>query len=205
MEDKKKHWETIYTTKKLEEVSWYQRKPQPSLKYIAMFDLPKSARIIDVGGGDSFLVDILLALGYTNITVLDISEKAIDRAKTRLGRKADEVTWIISDITSFEPDAQYDLWHDRAVLHFLTSEVEIEKYKQILENSIALGGKVIIGTFSKDGPTKCSGIEIKQYSKADLSQFLSANFKTLDCENIDHSTPSNTSQNFTFCQFQKIK
>ena len=205
VESKKKHWETIYNTKKLEEVSWYQSTPQPSLNYIKKFDLPMSAKIIDIGGGDSFLVDNLISLGYTNISVLDISEKAIERAKTRLGKKADEVTWIVSDITSFEPEVEYDLWHDRAALHFLISEDEIEKYKQTLENSIVLNGKVIIGTFSEDGPTKCSGIEIKQYSKADLSEFLSANFNNIECENIVHNTPFNTSQNFTFCQFHKIK
>ena len=148
-------------------------------------------------------MDNLLSLGYTNISVLDISEKAIERAKVRLAKKADEVTWIVSDITSFEPEVEYDLWHDRAALHFLTSEVEIEKYKKTLEDSIALDGKVIIGTFSEEGPTKCSGIEIKQYSKKQLSELAPSNFVLQHCENIDHPTPFDTIHNFTFCIFQK--
>ncbi|TVZ27580.1 nodulation protein S (NodS) [Gillisia sp. Hel_I_86] len=205
VESKKKHWETVYKTKKLEEVSWYQPVPVTSLDFIKAAAVSTKASIIDIGGGDSFLVDNLLSQGYTNITVLDISATAIERAKTRLGQKSDEVTWILSDITSFEPEEKYDIWHDRAALHFLTSVREIDKYKQILENSIAADGKVIIGTFSENGPTKCSGIEIKQYSQRELSQFLSANFLTVECQNVDHSTPFKTSQSFIFCYFQKIK
>lgn len=203
VESKKKHWETIYKTKKLDEVSWYQPIPQPSLKYIESFGLAKSARIIDVGGGDSFLVDNLLKQGYTNITILDISEKALQRAKQRLGEDANKITWIVSDILDFKPPNKYDLWHDRAALHFLTSENEIKKYIQTLEDAIEDDGKVIIGAFSEDGPTKCSGINIKQYSIENLKEIFSDNFSFIEGEYIDHQTPSGSIQNFTFCKFQK--
>jgi len=203
MDSRKKHWETIYDTKQLNKVSWYQPIPQPSLNYIKALDIPKNAEIIDIGGGDSFLVDFLLKEGYTNISVLDISEKAIERAKLRLGSKSDQVIWIVSDITEFKPTKKYDLWHDRAVLHFLTLEEEIQKYVKTLESSLSTEGKVIIGTFSENGPTKCSGIKIKQYSKEQLTQLFTNDFSLHKCENIDHETPFNTIQNFTFCHFQK--
>ena len=164
MEDRKTHWENIYGTRKLTDVSWYQPKPEASLNYIAEWGLRKNVHIIDVGGGDSFLVDFLLSEGYSNITVLDISEKALEKAKSRLGEKANLVTWIVTDAASFRPNYKYDLWHDRAAFHFLTDETDISNYLKTLEDSINPGGYVILGTFSEKGPLKCSGIEIKQYS-----------------------------------------
>ena len=204
VESKKNHWENIYNTKKLQEVSWYQPVPESSLNYINASQLDKNSRIIDVGGGDSFLVDNLLSLGYTNVSVLDISAKAIERAKTRLGKKADEVTWIVSDITSFEPEEKYDLWHDRAAFHFLNDPENIQKYLKVMETAIKPNGFLIIGTFSDKGPTKCSGIEIKQYSIEELKAAIPDTFKFIEGKNIDHPTPSGSLQNFTFCKFQKI-
>ena len=203
MEDRKTHWENIYGTKKLTDVSWYQSKPEVSLNYIAELGLKKGAGIIDIGGGDSFLVDFLLAEGHTNITVLDISEKALERAKARLGEKALNVKWLVADVAGFRSQQKYDLWHDRAAFHFLTNEKDIGNYLKTLEDSINPGGYVILGTFSEKGPLKCSGIEIKQYSVKEMSKLLSPAFELMGCENPDHTTPTGSVQNFTFCRWRK--
>jgi SAM-dependent methyltransferase len=202
--DRKKHWEEIYQTKQLHEVSWFQPKPETSLEFIWQFELPSDAKIIDIGGGDSFLVDHLLDLGYQDITVLDISESAIDRAKQRLGDRANHVKWIVEDAATFKPDAQYDLWHDRAAFHFLTLDHEIDHYIEILKQGIRPNGFLIIGTFSENGPKKCSGIEIKQYSELSITALLNNSFEKLDCITVDHRTPSGNIQNFIFCSFRKI-
>lgn len=201
--DRKKHWENIYNTKSLNEVSWYQPTPETSLEFITNGDLPLDAKIIDIGGGDSFLVDHLLELGYTNISVLDISEKAIERAKQRLGEKAAKVTWIVSDICDFQTSEKYDFWHDRAAFHFLTNENEIQIYFEKVNQFISEKGLLVIGTFSETGPLKCSGIEIKQYSIDELKQLFSYNFECLNCFKTDHKTPFDTIQSFTFCLFRK--
>lgn len=203
VESIKKHWENIYNTKKLQEVSWYQALPETSLDFIKASAVSKNAAIIDVGGGDGLLVDHLLSMGYTNVTVLDISTNAIERAKARLGKKAEQVTWIVSDITSFEPEEKYHLWHDRAAFHFLNEEEDIQKYLKVMESSIKPNGFLFIGTFSDKGPAKCSGIEIHQYSIEALKEVVPDNFLLLEGENIDHLTPSGNIQNFTFCKFQK--
>jgi len=203
MKDRKSHWENIYQTKDISTVSWYQPKPSISLDLISEFNLQKDAAIIDIGGGDSFLPDFLLKLGYTNISVLDISEKALENAKARLGEDAKKIKWIVSDITKFKPSEKYDLWHDRAAFHFLTDNSEIEDYVQMVSEAMKTNGKLIMGTFSENGPTKCSGIEIKQHSKAELSQLFSEKFDKLKCENVDHETPSGALQNFTFCTFRR--
>lgn len=200
--NRKNHWENIYQTKQLNEVSWYQPTPQTSLDYINELGKPKNAKIIDVGGGDSFLVDHLLKQGYSNITVLDISEAAINRAKKRLGDSANKVTWIVSDITDFNPTETYDVWHDRAAFHFLTKESDIRKYVEIVNKSITENGNLIIGTFSEQGPLKCSGIEIKQYSEASLSKQFEPQFTKINGKTLNHETPFNTIQNFTFCTFK---
>ena len=200
--DRKKHWENIYSTKQLNEVSWYQPKPETSLKFINELNIPKTANIIDIGGGDSFLVDNLIELGYQNITLLDISKKAIERAKLRLGKKGENVKWIEADASKFNPTETYDLWHDRAAFHFLTEENEIENYLKSAKKGVKDSGNLIIGTFSTDGPKKCSGIEITQYSKSTLTQKFGY-FKNLDCHIIEHETPFNTTQSFIFCTFKK--
>ncbi len=201
--NRKDHWEGIYQTKALKDVSWYQAKPTTSLTYIEQLNLPKTAAIIDIGGGDSLLVDHLLALGYSNLSVLDVSTEAIARAKNRLGDKAANVQWIVSDITDFKPSTSYSLWHDRAAFHFLTEAADIAHYKQALLAGTQKDSHLIIGTFSENGPKKCSGIEIKQYAKEDLAQIFKPSFDTLFCENKDHETPSNTIQNFSFCTLKR--
>ncbi|WP_226064626.1 class I SAM-dependent methyltransferase [Kaistella polysaccharea] len=198
--DRKKHWETVYNTKSPNEVSWTQEIPQTSLDFIQSFALDKNASIIDIGGGDSKLVDYLLDKGFKNITVLDISEKALEKAKIRLGENAKNVTWIVSDILDFEPTKIYNLWHDRAAFHFLKTEDEIAKYKAIVEKSV--DGFLIMVTFSENGPLKCSGLEISQYSEEKLTSTFKNYFEKIDSVLEDHETPFGTTQNFLFCSFK---
>ena len=201
--NRKNHWETVYETKQPNEVSWTQENPKTSIDFIRETHIEKSAKIIDIGGGDSKLVDFLLEEGYENITVLDISSTALERAKKRLGKNAEKVSWIASDITEFKPDTSYYIWHDRATFHFLTTGEQINKYVEITEKWVS--GFLIIGTFSNQGPKKCSGLEIKQYSETELEKQFSNRFKKLKCISEDHTTPFETKQNFTFCAFEKIK
>lgn len=205
MEDfeRKKHWETIYQTKELNEVSWYQPNPETSLQFFQQLEIPVTAKIIDIGGGDSFLTDHLLDLGYQDLSVLDVSETAIERAKQRLGERAKDVKWIVSDISDFQPTTSYDCWHDRAAFHFLTKDVEVEKYVQMASKAITTGGKMIIGTFSEQGPKKCSGIDIRQYSETTMTDLFSRYFQKITCITADHKTPFDTTQNFVFCSFRK--
>ena len=165
MVDRHEHWEKVYQTKQQQEVSWFQPTPVTSLQFFKKFKVPLTARIIDVGGGDSLLVDHLLELGYQNITVLDISETAITKAKARLGAKAGKIHWIVTDITQFQPSVKYDFWHDRATFHFLTEEKEIEAYVRIARASLVEDGLLVVGTFSDKGPEKCSGLTIRQYTE----------------------------------------
>lgn len=197
----KNHWETVYETKNPDQVSWTQQTPKMSLEFIRSFNLNKKAKIIDVGGGDSKLVDYLLEDGFENITVLDISSKAIEKAKQRLGEKAKKVSWIVSDITEFKPETTYDVWHDRAAFHFLTSNEQIEKYIEIARHFVT--GYLTIGTFSEFGPTKCSGLDIKQYSETQLIAVFKNSFQKIGCMQEDHVTPFDTTQNFLFCSFKK--
>ncbi|WP_026452625.1 class I SAM-dependent methyltransferase [Aequorivita capsosiphonis] len=201
--DRKKHWENIYQTKELPEVSWFQPTPETSLDLIAKAGVLKNAKIIDIGGGDSFLVDYLLDLGYTDIRVLDISNAAIERAKKRLGERAMLVKWIVTDVAEFKPSEKYDIWHDRAAFHFLTKEDEIAEYVKTASNSLNQGGHLIIGTFSDKGPEKCSGIAIKQYTENSLVNLFSNTFQKTACNEVEHQTPFNTTQNFIFCSLKK--
>ncbi|MCH2225511.1 MAG: class I SAM-dependent methyltransferase [Crocinitomicaceae bacterium] len=199
--ERKQHWETVYETKKPDQVSWTQKVPQTSLTFIDSFGLSKTAKIIDVGGGDSNLVDFLLDSGYENVTVLDISEKALERAKIRLGSRAEQVTWIVSDITKFEPTESYDIWHDRATFHFLTQKEQVAYYVEIARRTI--NSSLLIGTFSTDGPLKCSGLEIKQYDASMLQEVFANGFKLGRSVVEDHTTPFGTIQNFVFCSFDR--
>lgn len=198
---KKQHWETVYETKSPDEVSWTQQIPEISLNLIKSLNLNRSSKIIDIGGGDSKLVDYLLQEGFENITVLDISASALEKAKARLGANANKVTWIESDILDFNPTEIYDIWHDRAAFHFLTEETEINNY-QLLTNK-AVASHLIIGTFSEEGPLKCSGLEIKQYTADSLNKIFNNHFKLISAIKEDHITPFNTKQNFLFCSFIK--
>lgn len=199
--DKRKHWDSIYETKSPNEVSWTQEVPQTSLEFISSFGLSMKAKIIDIGGGDSKLVDYLLDKGFENISVLDISETALAKARHRLGTKAKKVTWIVGDITYFRPNTTFDIWHDRAAFHFLTTADQVSKYLEIARKAVS--GFMIIGTFSEKGPTKCSGLDIKQYSEQSLTKELRNGFDKIRCVTEDHITPFNTTQNFLFCSYKR--
>lgn len=199
----RQHWENIYKSKPANEVSWFQPYPKTSIGFVELFNLPLNANIIDIGGGDSHFVDALLEKGYQNIYVLDISENAIQRAKERLGAKAAQVNWIVSDVTEFKPPVQFDFWHDRAAFHFLVSDEKIYKYVSIAEDAIKKDGYLILGTFSENGPEKCSGLEIKQYSEASMSARFEISFERIKCVHEDHITPSQTVQSFLFCSFKR--
>ncbi|MUP47240.1 class I SAM-dependent methyltransferase [Gramella sp. BOM4] len=203
MKDLKSHWNDIYGKKEFEETSWYQARPESSLNLIESLALSKDAEIIDIGGGNSFLVDNLLKLDYSNISVLDISELAMKKAQYRLGSKADAVNWIASDVTTFKSDKKFELWHDRAAFHFLTEDAQVEKYFEKLNSYLKPGGYLILATFSDKGPTKCSGIEIRQYSTKDLKEMLESEFEVISLQNLDHSTPWDATQNFSFGLFRK--
>jgi cyclopropane fatty-acyl-phospholipid synthase-like methyltransferase len=199
--DNKNHWENVYETKNPKQVSWTQKKPQTSLDFIKSSGLGKEAKIIDIGGGDSNLVDFLLEEGYENITVLDISARALEKAQKRLGDSASKVKWIVTDITAFEPAETYDIWHDRAAFHFLTTPEQVSKYIDIAEKNV--NNFMILGTFSKNGPTKCSGLYIQQYDEESLSEKFKESFEKIKCITEDHITPFETVQNFVFCSFKK--
>jgi len=195
------HWDTVYETKSPDQVSWTQEVPKTSLDFINSFGLTKTAKIIDIGGGDSKLADYLLDEGFENITVLDISAKALDKAKQRLGDKANKINWVVTDITEFEPDTTFDVWHDRATFHFLTTSDQVAKYMDTARKSV--NGYLTIGTFSDNGPEKCSGLSIKQYSEETLTTELKNGFDKLRCITEDHTTPFDTKQNFLFCSFKR--
>lgn len=201
MQSQKEHWENVYQNKQPGDVSWTQEVPKTSLEWIHSFMLPRTAKIIDVGGGDSNLADHLLEEGFTDITVLDISANAIERAKKRLGRKAQEVNWVVSDITEFRPHTNFDLWHDRATFHFLTNIEQVSKYAGIVKSCVT--DYLIISTFSENGPKKCSGLDIRQYSEGGLHDEFKDQFEKIRCMTEDHVTPFNTIQNFLFCSFKR--
>jgi SAM-dependent methyltransferase len=192
------HWEKIYLEKSPQEVSWTQDVPKTSIEFFNDFKLSKTSPIIDVGGGESKFVDYLLEEGYQDISVLDISENAIKRAKDRLGKKSKNIKWIVCDINDFKPMKKYALWHDRAVFHFLTSDININKY---VENVKLYSENFIVGTFSTSGPKKCSGLDITQYNKSLLSKLFEEFMAIKKIEHINHITPFETTQNFIFCSF----
>lgn len=203
--DRKEHWENIYATKALNEVSWYQPKPETSLEFIERSGCQKKAKIIDVGGGDSFLVDNLLEKDFSNVSVLDISENAVERAKKRLGQQAGKVSFIVSDVVNFNPEESvYDVWHDRAAFHFLRDQKDKEAYLNAVKKGLKPGGTLIIGTFSENGPLKCSGIEIQQYSLAEMQAFFGDEFEFIEGETLNHQTPFDTLQNFSFARFKRL-
>jgi hypothetical protein len=203
MSEKKEHWEKVFATKQETEVSWYQQKPQTSINFFIKNNIPKEAKIIDIGGGDSYLIDNLLEMGFTNLFLLDISANAIERIKNRLGVKAENVTFIVSDILDFQPEITFDVWYDRASFHFLTTENDIATYQNLVSNSIEERGFLFLGTFSENGPLKCSGLEITQYSEVKFEAIFGSNFEKINCFTENHQTPFDTTQNFIFCTFKK--
>jgi trans-aconitate methyltransferase len=200
---REQHWEKVFTEKKPDEVSWFQSNPKTSIDLIHSVHLDKNSKIIDVGAGDSMLIDKLLEEGFTNIFALDISAQALERVKERLGKKADLVNWIVSDVTKFEPETEFDFWHDRAAFHFLTDESDIESYLSVVKKHVK--GYLSVGTFSPTGPEKCSNLEIRQYSDEGLKEKFKEGFENIKCFEERHETPSHKIQDFTFCLFKKKK
>ena len=202
--ERKPHWEKIYTTKAPTQVSWYQSDPAVSLDLIACTGVETTSHIIDVGGGASMLVDVLLARQFQNITVLDISSAAINHAQKRLGIHAKAVNWLEADITEVTlPQMSIDLWHDRAVFHFLTLASHRARYLQTLKQSLKPGGHFIVATFALDGPTHCSGLEVVRYSPQTLHEELGDSFDLIESRRERHPTPSGTEQKFIYCYFRK--
>ena len=202
--DSKSHWENIYKTKASTQVSWYQEHLRTPLRLIERTGVEKTAQIIDVGSGASTLVDDLLESGFKHITVLDMSSAAIDAARARLGSRAEEVTWIEADITKVAPPHHYyDLWHDRAVFHFLISPQDRQRYVDAVKHSLKPKGHVIISTFAHDGPPKCSGLEVLRYSPKSLQDEFGNEFELIESVSEVHSTPSGTKQKFVYCYLRK--
>jgi SAM-dependent methyltransferase len=200
---RKAHWENVYTTKGEKEVSWFQENPAPSLELIALAAVSADASIIDIGGGASRLVDSLIIRKFERLTVLDLSEAALEAAKARLGDRAADVIWVVADVTAWEPSQTYDLWHDRAAFHFLTDPADRSAYVDRLKKAVKLGGHVIIGTFALDGPERCSGLPIVRHDAASLSAVLGADFKLIDARRHDHATPWGAVQRFQFSMFRR--
>jgi SAM-dependent methyltransferase len=199
---RKAHWENVYTTKGESEVSWFQDNPAPSLDLIDLAQPTSETAIVDIGGGASRLVDSLVARGFRDITVLDLSEAALSAARRRLGGDG-RVQWIVADVTRWRPTRTYDIWHDRAAFHFLTEPADRAAYIANLKKAIKPGGHVIIGTFALDGPERCSGLPVSRHDAASLAGELGDGFTLVDSRGHEHSTPWGATQRFQFSTFRR--
>jgi trans-aconitate methyltransferase len=197
------HWDSVYGRKTASDVSWYQERPQKSLEFIQETGVEPSDALIDAGGGASTLVDYLLAHGYRDLTVLDISANALQQAKNRLASRAAEVDWRVADVTRFDPDCEYRLWHDRAVLHFLVEESDRARYVAVLKKALAPGGYAILATFGPDGPQKCSGLPVRRYDTSKMCELLGPEFELLRSELDLHKTPGGAAQQFLYTVWQR--
>lgn len=197
------HWSEVYRTKPSDSVSWYQPSPEPSLRALERFGVPSSTSLIDVGGGASNLVDALIERGWFDLSVLDIAAPALEVAKARLGEAAARVQWQVADITSWVPGRSYDVWHDRAVFHFLTGADQRAAYRRALHLGGAPGGLIIMATFALDGPERCSGLPIQRYDPAGLSRELGTAFELVGDWREEHMTPAGGRQAFNWCAFRR--
>lgn len=203
-DDRRLHWENVYSTKGETDVSWFQESPAPSVELIHLVQAKQSDAIVDVGGGASRLVDSLLAEGFSDVTVLDLAAAALDTARKRLGAKGGEVTWIAADATLWEPPRTYDIWHDRAAFHFLTDAAQQAAYIERLKRALKMGGHLIMGTFALDGPEKCSGLPVTRHNTESLASLLGSGFELIDTRRYDHSTPWASVQRFQFSTFRRV-
>lgn len=200
---RQEHWDSIYSRKGEEEVTWFEAEPRRSLELVSRCALPSDARIIDVGGGASRLVDGLLDRGFEELSVLDVSSQALEKSRARLGARASRVHWITCDVTMFEPPDRYALWHDRAVFHFLTAGADRAAYSRALERALNPGGLVIIGAFAVDGPDRCSGLEVVRYDGPGIAAALGPSFTLVETVRHEHVTPTGKVQSFTFARLKK--
>lgn len=198
------HWNEVYSKKSEAELSWHQDDPSVSVDLIKMAGLTTTSAVIDIGGGTSRLIERMLDLGVSDLTVLDLSEAAISTARHRLGERETSVKWIVEDINRWEPTQTYDVWHDRAVFHFLVKPKDRIAYIQRLSRSVVQGGHAIIATFAPEGPEKCSGLPVARYSPASLDQTLGANFSLLTHRFYLHHTPWGNQQSFQYSLFLKL-
>ena len=203
MESRQRYWESVYQDNDHERVGWYQANPTRSMSFIQDCALDSHVPVVDIGGGSSALVDCLLGAGYTDVTVLDLSATALGTSRARLGLGGDAVTWIEGDVTEHQFDRVYQLWHDRAVLHFLLDGASQLRYVEQLRRSLAVGGDAIIATFSLDGPPRCSGLPVVRYSEESLGAMLGESFEPLRFEYETHQTPGGVSQRFLYGHFGK--
>ena len=195
---KSQHWEKVHKTKAPTDVSWYEPDPKQSLDLILQVAGESRGRVLDVGGGQSFLVDRLLNAEFEHVAVLDISQTAIEATKARLGERALQVEWIVADITEHDSLSEFDIWHDRAVFHFITDPDDRRHYVDLLKRSLPIGGHFVVGTFAKGGPDKCSGLPICQYDAATMHAELGPSFKPVECSEYLHTTPTGKPQQFFF-------
>jgi 2-polyprenyl-3-methyl-5-hydroxy-6-metoxy-1,4-benzoquinol methylase len=203
MVDRQTHWNDTYGSKAENQVSWFQVKPERSLELIATAAPDHAAPIIDIGGGASRLADTLLALGYSDVTALDIAETGLARTKTRLGTQADKLSWIVADVTQWQPQRTWQVWHDRAVFHFLTEAEAQDAYIAALKRGTTAGSSVIIATFAPSGPERCSGLPVQRYSAATLAKRLGAEFTLYAESDENHATPFGTTQQFQYAAFRR--
>jgi ubiquinone/menaquinone biosynthesis C-methylase UbiE len=199
-----KFWDKVYSNKSESQVSWFQEVPNKSIEMIEELNLPLESSVIDVGGGESRLTDYFLAAGFKNITVLDISEVSLNKLKHRLHLQGSNVNFIVQDILTYQPSSLFKLWHDRATFHFLTSTGQIESYLKCAYDALEHGGHLIVSTFSKQGPDKCSGLTVSKYSDSELKELFGKYFQNVRCIEDVHLTPWGTTQNFVYCGFKKI-
>lgn len=201
--ERQAHWEKVYQTKREGEVSWFQDSPSISLDLIQATGVGPDASIIDIGGGASRLPDALLEAGFSSITVLDLSEKAMHVSRARLGERGAKVKWIAADVTIWQPPEMYDVWHDRAAFHFLTDPKKQTAYAERVSRAMRTGGHVIIGTFAPDGPERCSGLPIVRHDAASLGSILGPSFALVESRRHEHQTPTGAIQRFQFSRFRR--
>lgn len=204
MSDRQAHWENVYTTKGENQVSWFQESPIVSLHLIKAAGATRDTAIIDIGGGASRLADLLLKEGFRSVAVLDLSEAALTTARERIGREAERVEWIASDVTRWTPSRRYDIWHDRAAFHFLTDDADRTAYVARLKSALPPGGQAIIGTFALDGPERCSGLPVQRYDSAGLHKVLGDEFSLVEARTETHMTPWGSTQSFQFTRFERL-
>lgn len=197
------HWERVWGSTTPEEVSWFQALPRTSLELIRATGLGSDCRIIDVGGGASRLVDVLLEHGYSNVSVLDVAETALSAARKRLGDRAEEVEWLVGDVRSFEPPHAFDLWHDRALFHFLVEASDRIGYRSTLRRAVVPGGQAVLASFGPEGPERCSGLPVIRYDAASLSAELGDAFDLVEARVEIHRTPSGSEQQFLYCLLRR--